>query len=171
MSKHIFKAAFLAALLAVGGVTALMPVAADATGKAMILPVDPTPLIAETDQGERQFTIEVADDVGERSAGLMFRESMPDDRGMLFVFDQPQQVAFWMKNTPLPLDMIFIGQDGVVRAIKQGEPLSEAVVTPGEPVRFVLEFKAGTAGRAGIRPGTSLRHPIIDQAPGAANDG
>jgi uncharacterized membrane protein (UPF0127 family) len=67
--------------------------------------------------------------------------------------------------------MIFIGQDGVVRAIKQGSPLSEAVVTAGEPVRFVLEFKAGTAQKAGIMPGTELRHPAIDQAAGAANAG
>lgn len=144
-------------------------VAAD--GTPMILPVDPTPLVAETSQGEKRFTIEVADEISERSAGLMFREDMVDDHGMLFVFERTQPVGFWMKNTPMPLDLIFIGQDGLVKAIKAGEPMSEATITPGEPVRFVLEFKRGTAERAGIVRGTELRHPLIDQAAGAANPG
>ena len=139
--------------------------------QSMRLPVDPAPLVAVTATGERSFTVEVADDVNERSAGLMFRESMDDDHGMLFVFQQTRPVAFWMRNTPMPLDLIFIGQDGLVKAVKPGEPMSEATITPGEPVRFVLEFKRGTAERAGITRGTELRHPLIDQAAGAANPG
>lgn len=77
-----------------------------ADSRAMMLPVDPTPLIAITSSSDRSFTIEVADEPSERSAGLMFRETMPDDRGMLFVFEGPQDVNFWMKNTPMPLDLI-----------------------------------------------------------------
>lgn len=161
----------LVVVMMAAGAYMLMPTPLAANGRAMVLPVDPVPLVAVTTEGEKRFTIEVADDVGERSAGLMFREEMDDAHGMLFVFEQTQPVGFWMKNTPMRLDMIFIGQDGVVRAVKQGEPLSEAVVTPGEPVRFVLEFKAGTAARAGIKPGTELRHPAINQAAGAANAG
>jgi uncharacterized membrane protein (UPF0127 family) len=133
-----------------------------AGGRAMILPVDPVRLVAVTGTGERSFAIEVADDGAERSAGLMFREDMDDDHGMLFVFQQTRAVAFWMKNTPMPLDLIFIGQDGRIRAIRQGEPQSMAVIAPAEPVRFVLELKAGTAAREGIRDGDLLKHPVID---------
>ena len=116
------------------------PVAAQE--QAMELPVHPEPLIAETDEGERSFTIEIADDPGERSRGLMFRQEMDNDHGMLFVFEESQPVGFWMRNTPLPLDLVFIGQDGKVRAIERGEPFSEAPIAPGEPVHFVLELNA-----------------------------
>ena len=158
-----------AVIVAAGFCTFLQPIAA--SPQAMMLPVDPQPLIAETDAGERAFTIEVADDQNERAAGLMFRQTMAEDHGMLFVFEQTQQVGFWMKNTPLPLDLIFIGEDGRVRDILQGEPLSEALIAPAEPVRFVLEFKAGTAEKAGIEDGDLLRHPVISEAPGAGNPG
>jgi uncharacterized protein len=139
-----------------------------AGGRAMMLPVDPTPLVAVTANGERSFSIEVADTTAEREAGLMFREDMASDHGMLFVFEQTREVNFWMKNTPLPLDLIFIGQDGRIRAIKQGEPQSEAIISPGEPVRFVLELKAGTAAKDGIAEGDLLRHPAIGAASGSA---
>jgi uncharacterized membrane protein (UPF0127 family) len=141
------------------------PVAAQ--GEAMLLPAHPEPLIAETDEGERSFTIEIADDPGERSRGLMFRQEMDDDHGMLFVFEASQPVGFWMKNTPLPLDLVFIGEDGKVRAIERGEPFSEAPIAPGEPVQFVLELNAGTAAEAGIEDGDLIRHPAISQAAGA----
>lgn len=140
-----------------------------ASGRAQVLPVDPVPLVAATPAGDKSFSIEVADDIGERSTGLMFRETMPDDRGMLFVFERTQPVSFWMKNTPMPLDLVFVAQDGTVRAVKRGEPMSEAVIAVIEPVRFVLELKAGTAERTGIVAGTRLRHPTIDQV--AANPG
>jgi uncharacterized membrane protein (UPF0127 family) len=142
-----------------------------AAEQPMLLPVDPTPLVAETDAGDRSFSIEIADDQGERSAGLMYRESMDDDHGMLFVFDQTQSVGFWMKNTPMALDLIFIGQDGKVRDIKHGDPLSEALIAPEDPVRFVLELKAGTAEKEGIEDGDQIRHPAINAAPGAGNAG
>ncbi|MFA6153640.1 DUF192 domain-containing protein [Mesorhizobium sp.] len=137
-----------------------------ADGQAMILPVDPTPLVAVTKGGERSFSIEVADTEAEREAGLMFRQDMASDHGMLFVFEETREVNFWMKNTPMPLDLVFVGQNGRIRAIKQGEPFSEAVITPGEPVRFVLELKAGTAASDGIVAGDLLRHPAIGTAPG-----
>jgi uncharacterized membrane protein (UPF0127 family) len=136
--------------------------------QAMILPVDPEPLKIETKAGERSFTIEVADDPVERERGLMFREKMDDDHGMLFVFEDQREVGFWMKNTPLPLDLLFIAQDGTIKAIKQGEPFSEAIISPGEPVRFVLELKAGTSAKNGIAVGDEARHKAIDLAPGPA---
>ncbi len=165
MRKFLIPLVLVAAVVAVifGYVLADEPFRAN--NRAQTLPVDPTPLIAETAKGDRSFTIEVADDGREREAGLMYREDMADDHGMLFVFDRPQMVGFWMKNTPMPLDLLFVGQDGRVRAIKRGEPFSEAGISPAEPVRFVLELKAGTAQREGITNGNRLRHPAIDQAP------
>ena len=134
-----------------------------AIGEPMILPVDPAPLVVETDEGERRFTIEVADDDRERSAGLMFRAEMKDEHGMLFVFDNTRRVAFWMKNTPLPLDLVFVGEDGRVAAVMEGVPFSTAPISPEAPVRFVLELNAGTAQKAGIAEGDRVRHPQIDR--------
>jgi uncharacterized membrane protein (UPF0127 family) len=142
------------------------PTSADS--RAMVLPIDPDPLIVETAQGERSFTIEIADDPGERERGLMFREDMDDAHGMLFVFEDQRDVGFWMKNTPMPLDLLFIAQDGTIKAIKPGVSLSQAVISPGVPVRFVLELKAGIAAKNGIVDGDKARHRAIGQAPGAA---
>jgi len=142
------------------------PTSADS--RAMILPVDPDRLVVETAKGERSFTIEIADNPGERERGLMFREEMDDGHGMLFVFEDQREVGFWMKNTPMPLDLLFIAQDGTIKAIKQGESFSEAVITPGVPVRFVLELKAGTAARNDIVGGDKAEHRAIGQAPGPA---
>jgi uncharacterized membrane protein (UPF0127 family) len=160
--KWLTASAIVVAVVAALAVFQIQQTFAD--GRAMILPVDPTPLVAVTDGGERSFRIEIADDAAERSAGLMYREEMADDHGMLFVFEQTQAAAFWMKNTPMPLDLVFIGQDGRVRAVLQGEPQSEAVISPGKPVRFVLELKAGTAAKDGIRDGDLLKHPAISGA-------
>ncbi len=139
---------------------------AQAAGSPMILPVDPAPLVAATDAGDRQFLVEVADTPDERSRGLMFRERMPENQGMLFVFERTQPVGFWMQNTILPLDLLFVSETGEVRAILQGEPYSTATISPGEPVRFVLELNAGTAERQGIEVGDRLSHPVIDAAAG-----
>lgn len=143
-----------------------LPWQASAESQAMLLPVDPAPLVAETVAGERVFSVEIADDATERERGLMFRETMPDDRGMLFVFGQTQQLGFWMKNTPLPLDLIFIGENGRIADILPGVPFSEAVITPGVPVRFVLEVKSGIAAKNRIGTGDRLSHPEIDAIAG-----
>ncbi|MER9742529.1 DUF192 domain-containing protein [Mesorhizobium sp. M0187] len=137
-----------------------------ADGQAMILPVDPTPLVVATKGGNKSFSIEVADTDSEREAGLMYRQDMADNHGMLFVFEMQKQVGFWMHNTPMPLDLIFVGQDGKVRAVKHGTPLSDAVISPGVPVRFVLELKAGTAAKNGIDYGDLLRHPAVGTVSG-----
>lgn len=142
-----------------------------ADGRAMMLPADSAPLVAETATGEKSFVIEIADDPSERERGLMFREKMDAGHGMLFIFEDTRQVGFWMKNTPLPLDLVFIGEDGTVRAIRYGEPLSEAVIAPEGPVRFVLELNAGIAEKAGIRRGDHVRHPAIDRISGAGSPG
>ena len=149
------------ALLAAAGIYFFLQ-APDIDSRVMRLPVDPAPLVAETDGGERSFTIEIADDPSERSRGLMFREEMEDSHGMLFVFQETQPVGFWMENTPMPLDLIFVGEDGRVRAILPGEPFSRASISPDAPVRFVLEVKSGIAASTGIEEGDLIRHPVID---------
>lgn len=157
----LFAAFFMGLLLTAGAAAQL------AEGQPMLLPVDPQQLVAETAGGEQRFSIEIATTNAERSSGLMFRRIMPDNRGMLFVFEQTRPVTFWMKNTPLPLDLIFIGEDGRVKAILPGVPFSETEIGPPMPVRFVLELKAGTAQKAGIAEGDRLRHPRIDAVAGA----
>lgn len=132
------------------------------SGQPMLLPVDPNPLIVDATGGETEFTIEIADSNAERSRGLMYRQDLPKMRGMLFVFEDTRRVAFWMKNTPLPLDLIFIGEDGRVRTIGRGEPFSEAPIAAAGPVRFVLEVHQDTAAALGISAGDRLRHPVID---------
>jgi uncharacterized protein len=131
-------------------------------GRPMMLPVNPDPLVVETQGGSASFSIEVADTNARRAAGLMFRTEMDDDRGMLFVFEQTRPVGFWMQNTPMALDLVFIGEDGVIRDILPGEPFSTDTISPGVPVRFVLEVKAGIAEANGIAGGDIVRHPIID---------
>lgn len=163
--------AIAAIVVIVGALGFYLGMPQSSADQSMRLPVDPTPLVAETAGGERSFSIEIADDNSERAAGLMFRETMDDDHGMLFVFPETREVAFWMKNTPMPLDLIFIGQDGKIRGILPGEPFSEAPISPGEPVRFVLELKRGTAEQTGIKDGDMLSHPAIKAASGSGDAG
>ena len=162
LRKILLAVAAIAVILAALGFYLNLPQSSSASSQAMRLPVDPTPLVATTSLGEQAFSIEIADDPSERSAGLMFRETMDDDHGMLFVFQQTRPVSFWMKNTPMPLDLVFIGQDGKVIEILPGESFSEASIGPTEPVRFVLELKRGTAEKTGMRGGDMLRHPVIN---------
>lgn len=130
----------------------------------MLLPVDADPLEIVTTAGPRFFTIEVADNGADRSAGLMYRQTMPDDRGMLFIFEETGPVSFWMKNTPMPLDLVFIAEQGRIEAVLSGEPYSMAPISPGKPARYVLELKAGTAAREGISVGDMVRHPRLGAA-------
>lgn len=129
----------------------------------MLLPVDATPLSIRRDGREiARFDIEIADDREERARGLMFRTRLPDDRAMLFVFEQTREVSFWMHNTPRALDMLFVREDGDVATIARNTtPFSRAPVPSGEPVRYVLEINAGLAEALGIVPGDRLVHPII----------
>jgi uncharacterized protein len=135
---------------------------AQPAAEPMLLPVDEAPLVADTEGGERLFTVEIAETPEQQARGLMFRQQMDRDHGMLFVFPETRRTSFWMRNTPMPLDLVFIGEDGRVVSIEQGEPFSERPIGPAEPVRFVLEIGAGIAHETGIQPGTRLRHPRID---------
>jgi uncharacterized membrane protein (UPF0127 family) len=118
--------------------------------------------VIETPGGARHFTIELASTPAERARGLMYRQNMRPDHGMLFDFQAPQPVAFWMKNTPLPLDMLFIDEAGtVVQVEADTAPYSERPIPSEQPIRAVLELNAGTAARFGIEPGARVRHPIF----------
>ncbi|WP_291240491.1 DUF192 domain-containing protein [Gemmobacter sp.] len=109
-----------------------------------------------------RFHVEIADDSAERAKGLMFREAMASGAGMLFVYDRPQPAAFWMKNTLIPLDMVFADARGVVTHVHANAvPGDESPIPGGDAVQYVLEINGGLAARLGIVPGAELRHPAI----------
>ena len=112
------------------------------------------------DWGRAQFTVELADDAEERATGLMNRDSMSMSAGMYFVYDRPHRASFWMRNTLIPLDMLFIDATGVVRHIHhEAVPLDETPINGGEDVLTVLEINGGLARRLGITEGSEVRHP------------
>lgn len=116
------------------------------------------------DWGSARFSVEVADEARERNLGLMNRESLATGAGMLFVYDRPQAVAFWMRNTLIPLDMIFMDETGTVTRVHENAiPLDETTIPGGTDVQFVLEINAGLARRLGIDEGSELRHPAIGE--------
>jgi len=120
------------------------------------------PLEVVTDHGRAHFQVELADDTAERERGLMFRKTLAPDRGMLFDFKTPREVAFWMRNTLIPLDIIFIRPDGRVLSIaREATPLSETPIPSGGTVRGVLEIAGGRAAQIGLMPGDRVRHRIF----------
>jgi uncharacterized protein len=130
---------------------------------AQQLPLDPQPLEVMTSASTRTYLIEIANDNSERGIGLMNRKSMPDGQGMLFDFQTTRLVQMWMKNTYVPLDILFITEDGRVESIAENTvPLSLDIVGSRDEVRFALELAAGTAKRDGIRLGDQVRHRVID---------
>ncbi len=117
------------------------------------------------DWGSARFTVEIADDPQERAVGLMNRPEMPASSGMLFIYEMPQRVAFWMENTLIPLDMLFLTPDGVVQRIHENAiPLDRTAIPGGDGILAVLEINGGLASKLGITEGSELRHPGLDQA-------
>jgi hypothetical protein len=115
-----------------------------------------------TATGRHAFQVEIADNDASREHGLMDRRYMGADRGMLFEFDRDAPASFWMKNTYIPLDMIFIARSGVVtRIVANAEPLSERVIPSGGPCAAVLELNGGTAASIGLKVGDKLLHPFF----------
>lgn len=126
---------------------------------------DPAELDLRGAFGAARFHVEIADDSAERAKGLMFREAMASSAGMLFVYEHPQPAAFWMKNTLIPLDMIFADAQGVVRHVHSNAvPGDETAIPGGDAVQYVLEINGGLAQRLGITPGAQMRHPAIRNA-------
>jgi len=117
------------------------------------------------DWGSARFTVEVADEPAERAQGLMNRPSMPRSAGMLFLYEAPQRATFWMRNTLIPLDMIFMDPTGTVTRIHENAvPLDETTIDGGPGVQAVLEINGGLASAIGIDVGSELRHPGLDQS-------
>ncbi|MBK0329411.1 DUF192 domain-containing protein [Rhodobacteraceae bacterium F11138] len=120
------------------------------------------------DWGETRFIVEVADSPGERSRGLMFRKSLPRGTGMLFVYEQPQRASFWMKNTLIPLDMLFVDRSGTVTRVHHNAvPGDLTAIEGGADVFAVLEINGGLAESYGIIAGSQMRHPAFADGPSA----
>ena len=120
------------------------------------------PLTVTTASGEHRFMVEIADDDAERQRGLMEREPLADDRGMLFQFPDVAERGFWMRNTPSPLDIIYIDPRGrIVSIAKNATPNSDAVIPSNGPASGVLELRAGRADEIGARPGDKVSHPFF----------
>ena len=120
------------------------------------------------DFGQARFSVESADDDAERSLGLMHRTELASAAGMLFIYPKPQSLSFWMRNTLIELDMLFIDPRGVVQNIHhRAQPLDETPVLGGRDLTHVLEINGGLAESLGIMPGTVVRHPSFLQAEAA----
>jgi hypothetical protein len=131
-------------------------------GRASAATIEPIEIVTAT--GAHRLRVEVAKTPKEREKGLMFRASLPEDGGMLFDFYEERPIAMWMKNTPLSLDMIFVGRDGHVVSLAMGtEPFSERVISSGAPALAVIEVGAGTAKRLSVAVGDLVRHPIFQR--------
>lgn len=125
----------------------------------------PARLTIETAAGAAHFEVELADTDETRQRGLMFRETLAADAGMLFDFEETRIIYMWMRNTPLPLDMIFITAYGRIAHIAENTvPFSDTIISSRYPVASVFEVNAGTAAGLGIAVGDTVRHPLFGNA-------
>lgn len=119
-------------------------------------------LVLQTSTGDYPFNIEVVDTPETRAKGLMFVQDLADDAGMLFDFGQEQNVSFWMQNTFIPLDMIFVGADGVVKSVHvNARPHDTTSIPSGFPVQYVLEIPGGRSVEIGLKPGDTMEHDRV----------
>ncbi|WP_395696552.1 DUF192 domain-containing protein [Methylocella sp.] len=158
-SVDFWKPAVVALALALAApamTTVFAPAAAEPAAAAL------EPLSISTASGRHAFEVEVMRTEEGRERGLMFRRSIPADHGMLFDFDGERVIDMWMKNTFIPLDMIFIGRAGkVVAVLENTEPMSERILSSRVPALRVLEVNAGTAARIGLEIGDAVTAPPI----------
>ena len=145
-------------LLILAGLALVITAGAEARAKDLAV----QDLDVVTTRGVFHFKVEVADTDAAREKGLMFRKSLAADQGMLFDFKTARPVAFWMKNTLIPLDMLFIATDGhVISIARDAVPLSEAPIPAGGDTLGVLEIRGGRAAEIGAEPGDHVRHRIF----------
>lgn len=124
-----------------------------------------TTIVLKTETGDHSFDIEVMTTFQERARGLMFRRSLPENSGMLFLYDRPEPAAMWMKNTFIPLDMVFIAPGGTVHRIeKNTEPFSTETISSDGSIIAVLELNAGAADRIKLKPGDRVIYPGLGAA-------
>jgi uncharacterized protein len=127
-----------------------------------VRPADRQTVEIASKNGVHAFSVEMAENDADRAKGLMFRKELPEGKGMLFDFKRDQEVSFWMENTYIPLDMLFIRGDGtILRIAENTEPMSTKLIPSGGPVRAVLEVIGGSARKFGIAPGDRVAHPIF----------
>ena len=123
--------------------------------------IQPLEIVPKT--GVHVFSVEMATTEEEKTTGLMYRKELAEGKGMLFDFSPEQEVSMWMKNTYIPLDMIFIRADGrILRIAENTEPLSTKIIPSRGPAKGVLELIAGTAQKYGIAPGDRVAHPLFN---------
>ena len=118
-----------------------------------------TIVVVDDAGGRAELTVELARTTAERSIGLMFRESLSEDRGMLFVYPEETETSFWMKDTFIPLSIAFIGEDGAILDIQDMKPLSRELHRPPGPYRYALEVNQGWFGRNGFAVGDRVEVP------------
>ena len=151
-ARPAFKAARFFGAFAVTFL-ALLPLAACSGENTAVL---------HTASGDYTFNIEVVDNDASRAKGLMFRQELAKDAGMLFDFFVERETSFWMQNTFIPLDMVFIAADGTVKTIHaNARPLDTTPIASGVPVRFVLEIPGGRAAEIGLKPGDRFQHDRV----------
>jgi uncharacterized membrane protein (UPF0127 family) len=142
-------------------VVALLVAGVLATGNARAAELQTLEIATKT--GVQVFSVEVATTEEEKRTGLMYRKELPDGRGMLFDFSPEQEVSMWMKNTFIPLDMIFIRSDGrILRIAENTVPQSTKIIPSRGPAKGVLEVIAGTAKKYGIAPGDRVAYPLFN---------
>lgn len=140
----------------------LVMVMAMAGGTGAVAQLKREPVIILTEKGEVSIDAEIAESPAEQTKGLMFRRSMPERSGMLFPYAGAREITMWMKNTFLPLDMVFIRADGIIHRIEaMTQPFSEETISSNGDVTAVLEINGGAAERLGIKPGQRVKHRIF----------
>jgi uncharacterized protein len=118
--------------------------------------LDSFPIVIHSANGDHIFVVEKAATLAEQERGLMFRRSLGPNQGMIFPYGPPQEVSFWMKNTLIPLDIIFVRSNGTIARITTAKALDETLVPSGEPIAEVIEIPGGRAAELGIRAGDSV---------------
>ena len=163
--RNLIFAGLSACALLLVGQRLLAQNAIDPTGPQPVLPREKLEIITR-DGKAKTFNVEMALSPDQQTIGLMFRPAVAPDAGMLFDWHAPRQSQMWMRNTIAPLDMVFIGEDGIVRAIAENTvPQSLAVIDSRVPVRATLELAAGTTATQDIRVGDHVRQRIFVNAP------
>jgi uncharacterized protein len=154
-------AALLAAFFVFGGFAFALD------GRPQQLPLDPQPLTIQSQSGVQNILIEVADERAEREIGLMYRQEVPKNQGMLFDFGLSREVTMWMRNTPSSLDILFVNDKGVIITIAENTvPFSSNIIASRGLTRFALELAAGSAVVRGIKVGDRVHHRVIDAVAG-----
>jgi uncharacterized membrane protein (UPF0127 family) len=141
-----------------------LPLAAQASNQGPLETQELEVVKVVTRNGDRTFAAEIANTPSQRARGLMFRTQLTERNGMLFDFGRDQEIRMWMKNTLIPLDMIFIQSDGRIQRIEQNaEPGSLRLISSNGPARAVFEVKAGTSTKYGVAPGDRVIYPRFSQ--------